>query len=159
MAVKDIWNKETYEASITATCFSWTPFDGWDARWGEDGPALKDDGQMRRLLELETAAVPLGAGPRKIARQIDELPSCGWCFGQCVEAICRNIGSGDPEAGQPCRCYTVSGERLNLMARYAACLDGWVKQVASLRRNTLREYGRPTMAVLDILSVIRVYCR
>ena len=99
-----IWNKGNYESSVTSTCFSGTPFCGsigWEARWGQDGPALKDDQHIRRLLELERAIRPVPPWAESIARQIDEMPPCGWCFPQYVEALCRNIGATDPDAEHP----------------------------------------------------------
>ena len=45
-----VWGKENYENSLTRNCFSFTPFCGtigWEATWGKDGPALKDNPQIR----------------------------------------------------------------------------------------------------------------
>jgi hypothetical protein len=129
-----IWNRDTYAASITSTCFSSTPYDtGWDGapQWDIDGAILQADLQMRRLLELEVAIQPVRVRATQIARQIEALPPCGWAFPQFIEAVCRNIGTGDPKAANPSGCYEVGGARLGLMAAYSVCLDGWLKGVAA----------------------------
>jgi hypothetical protein len=131
MAREPEWTKQAYQSSITSTCFSSTPYDaGWDARSNIDGRILQADAQMRRLLELEAAVRPVRVWAQQVARQIEKLPPCGWCFPQAVEAICTNIGAGDPAAAAPAACYTVGPNRLRLMGRYAVCLDGWLKQAA-----------------------------
>lgn len=128
----NVWNRENFESSITRTCFSSTPYDtGWDgaARWDIDGAVLQGDAEIARLLELEFAVRPVPVWAQKIARQVEQFPPCGWSFPQCVESICINIGAGDAEAKTPPHCYVVGRPRLQLMADYAVCLDGWLKQV------------------------------
>ncbi len=125
------WNRENFESSLTRTCFSSTPYDtGWDGapQWNIDGAVLQNDAEMRRLLELEWAVQPVPVWAQKVARQIEQMAPCGWCFPQCVQATCQNIGAGDAAAASPCGCYVVGTRRLQLMASYAACLDGWVKR-------------------------------
>ena len=130
------WTKHAFEASITRTCFSSTAFDaGWDGdpRFNIDGAVLQQDPEMRRLLELETAIRPAKVWAQKVARQIELFPPCGWCFPQVVQAVCTNIGAGDAAAVLPCGCYNVGSRRLDLIAGYACCLDGWLKAVSPER--------------------------
>lgn len=132
MTTDSDWCRDVYERSITRLCFASTPYDaGWDgdSRRSVDGKALQQDAQMRRLVEMETGIRPVPLWARKIAEQIGELAPCGWCFPQFVEAVYRNIGSGDAAAAHPCGCYNVGERRLQLMANYALCLDGWLKGV------------------------------
>ena len=124
------WNRENYDASVTRTCFSSTPYDtGWDGapQWNIGGSVLQNDPEMRRLLELEWAIRPVPVWAQKVARQIEEMAPCGWCFPQCIRAICQNIGADDAAAASPCGCYVVGEQRLHLMASYAVCLDAWLK--------------------------------
>jgi len=124
------WCRESYEASLTRHCFSGTPFCGsvgWEARWGEDGPALKDDPQMRQLVEMEVAVSPVSLWAQRICRQIDTLPDCGFAFPQHVESVCTNIGRQDAEAAKALKCYTVGPDRLRLLGSVALILDGWLK--------------------------------
>lgn len=119
------WNQENFEASLTRTCFSSTPY---DEGWGNEG--LRGDAEMRRLLELECTVQPVRGWVRRVVRQIEEFPPCGWCFPQYVETVCKGIGAGAAWGAWPApKCYTVGPDRLSLMARYAVCLDGWVKRV------------------------------
>jgi hypothetical protein len=78
-------------------------------------------------VELEQAAAPVPVWAQTICRQIDAMPPCGWAIPQHVEAVCSNIGRQDPEASIPPRCYSLGPERLQLMARVAMLLDGWLK--------------------------------
>jgi len=159
----EVWNRENFESSITRTCFSSTPYDaGWDgdARWNINGKVLQRDPEMRRLLELELDIRPVPVWVQKVARQIQEFPPCGWCFPQYVEAVCKNIGAGDAAAVAPCGCYTVGAHRLQLMANYAVCLDGWLKKVspetvaAELLQNAFDERDWPLIArkMWDVLG-------
>lgn len=130
------WTKDTYEASNTRACFSSTPYDtGWDGapQWGIDGAQLRNDPEMQTLLVLEGDIAPLSGRTRKIAGQVEQMPPCGWAFPQIVEAICANIGADDAGAMLPGACYCVGQERLDLLARYACCLDGWVKGATPAR--------------------------
>lgn len=131
-----LWDRDNFERSITRTCFSSTPYDaGWDGaeQWDINGTVLQHDDEMRRLLELEWEIRPVPVWGQKIARQIEEMPPCGWSFPQHVEAVCTNIGSGDAAAAFPSRCYVVGPDRLQLMADYAVCVDGWIKNISSLQ--------------------------
>ena len=119
------WDRAAYEASFTRHCFSWTPFDEWEARWGDR--CLKDDPNVRRLVELEQAASPIPVWAQTVCRQIDAMPPCGWSIPQHVEAVCQNIGRQDLEASMPPRCYSLGAERLELMSHIAMLLDGWLK--------------------------------
>jgi hypothetical protein len=123
--VDAVWQEEAYEASLTRTCFSSTAYDeGWS---NQD---VRNDTEMRRLLEMEHAVQPVRVWNRKVVRQIEEMPPCGWCFPEYVETVCRGIGAGAKwGAWSAPKCYTVGPERLALMAHYAVCLDGWVKRV------------------------------
>ena len=125
-----VWCRENYENSFTRDCFSFTPFCGsvgWEATWGDGGPALKDDPQIRRLIELEYAVRPVPLWAQRVARQIDEFPPCGAAFPQSVEAVCTNIGRRDAEALKTWRCYTPGPNRLDMLSRVALLLDGWLK--------------------------------
>ena len=129
----DTWNRDSYENSFTRNCFSGTPFCGsvgWEARWGKDGRALKDDTQIRRLVEMEFLIRPVPLWAQQIARQIDVLPYCGWGFPQHVAAVCTNIGRRDAEAARALRCFTVGPGRLALLANVALLLDGWLKRIS-----------------------------
>lgn len=126
------WSEDVYSGSLTSQCFSSTSYDaGWSGapEYGIDGAALRGDTGMRQLLELEIGASPLPNWARVVAQQIERLSPCGWSFPQATAAICRNIGAADPRAEEPCGCYTVGRQRLDLMAAYASCLDGWLKAV------------------------------
>jgi hypothetical protein len=126
--------KQTYETSFTRNCFSFTPFCGsvgWLATWGEDGPALNQNPQIRRLVELECAVIPVPLWAQRVARQIDTLPPCGWSFPQHVEAVSTNIGRHDAEATTTLRCYTPGPGRLAMLSHIALLLDGWLKQVSA----------------------------
>jgi hypothetical protein len=130
----DFWCDDLYSGSLTSQCFSSTSYDaGWNGapEYGIDGAALQGDTEMRRLLELEMRASPLPNWARVVARQVERLAPCGWSFPQATSAICRNIGAADPCAEEPQGCYAVGQRRLDLMAAYAACLDGWLKRVPS----------------------------
>ncbi len=118
------WNRKRYEASVMRTCFVATPYGDTSAA---DRPALQNDPQMHRLLELEASLAPLPDWARGIAGQIARLSPLGWAMPHCVEAICQNIGAGDPEADRPSACYHIGPHRLQLMTDYAICLDGWLK--------------------------------
>ena len=82
---------------------------------------------MRGLLELEWACRPVPAWARQVARQIANLPPCGWCLLQAVEAICTNIGAGDEDAAHPHGCHRVGPHQIQLMSDYAVCLAGWLR--------------------------------
>ncbi len=126
-----VWNKHNYENSLTRYCFPFTPFCGsvgWEAKWGKDGPALKDDAQIRQLLEMEYAIRPVPLWAQRIARQVEMFPSCGWGFPQHAEAVCTNIGRRDADAARSLQCYTVGPGRLGLLGDVALLLDGWVKR-------------------------------
>lgn len=127
------WNRETYESSFTRNCFSFTPFCGsvgWDARWGKDGPLLRDNAQIRQLVEMECAVQPVPLWAQQVARQIDEFPPCGWSFPQQVEAVSTNIGRGNALDSQALRCFSPGPERLAVISHVALLLDGWLKDVA-----------------------------
>lgn len=136
------WDRAAYEASLTRHCFSWTPFCGtvgWEAAWGDR--RLKEDLNMRGLVELERVASPVPVWAQMVCRQIDTMPPCGWAVPQHVEAVCTNIGRQDAEAAVPPRCYSLGPERLGLMAQVAMLLDGWLKnlepdEVAALLEST-----------------------
>ena len=128
-----VWCRENYENSFTRHCFSATPFCGsvgWEATWGEDGSALKESPQIRRLVELEYAVRPVPLWAQRVARQIDEFPPCGSAFRQSVEAVCTNIGRHDAEALKTLRCYTPGPSRLAMLSHVALLLDGWLKSVS-----------------------------
>ena len=86
---------------------------------------------MRRLLEMEVALRPVPLWAQAVARQVQSMAPCGWCFPQFVEVVCMNIGARDAAAADPKRCYDVGPHRLALMANFAVCLDGWLKGVSS----------------------------
>ncbi len=162
--METLWNREAFEASITRACFSSTPYDvGWegDPKGEIDGGVLQSDQQMRRLLEMETALRPMPQWAHAIARQVAGLPPCGWCFPRYVEAVCINIGCGDPEAAAPHGCYDVGPRRMALLANFAVCLDGWLKGIAAdvvaveLRQHTTvngRDWGRFARQVHTVLG-------
>ncbi|MBN1917606.1 MAG: hypothetical protein JW889_06825 [Verrucomicrobia bacterium] len=151
------WDRTTYEASLTSRCFSWTPFCEWEARWGDR--CLKDDLHVRRLVELEQAASPIPLWAQMVCRQIDAMPPCGWAIPQHVEAVCTNIGRQDAEACIPPRCYSLGPERLELMARIAVLLDGWVKGLdpdeVAAGLEQLDGHGRPWWCLVhDVWGVL-----
>lgn len=129
-------NREDYERSFTRHCFSSTPFCGsvgWDATWGDGGPALNQNPQIRRLLELEYAVTPVPLWAQLVARQVDQLPPCGWSFPQHLEAVCTNIGRNDAAAAKASGCYTPGPNRLAMLSRVALLLDAWLKKIPSGR--------------------------
>jgi hypothetical protein len=74
------WTKENYEASVTRSCFSSTPYDtGWDGapQWDINGAVLRNDVEMQALFALEGAITPVRGKMRNIARQIERMPPCG----------------------------------------------------------------------------------
>ena len=118
------WNRKHYDVSVARTCFVSTPY-GDDP--GADRPAPQNDPEMQRLLEIEASLDPLPNWALEIARQIARLSPFGWAMPHCIEAICQNIGAGDPEAAKPSACYHIGPHRLQLMTDYAICLEGWLK--------------------------------
>jgi hypothetical protein len=158
-----IWNRDTFEGSLTRMCFSSTPYDaGWDGDrgLGIDGTVLQGDRQMRRLVEMEVALRPVGVRTQQMAMQVKGMPPCGWCFPQFVEAVCTNLGADDPHAATPCGCYVVGGRRLELMANCALCLDAWAKAVPPATTATAlqqragdgRDWSRIARNVFDALG-------
>jgi hypothetical protein len=118
------WNNKHYDASVTRTCLAGTPYG--DAG-GADRPAPQNDPEMHRLLELEASLSPLPNWARGVTQQIARLSPFGWAMPYCVEAICQNIGAGDPEAARPSAFCHIGQHRLQLMTDYAICLEGWLK--------------------------------
>ena len=128
--MKATGDRESFDSSITPTCFPATLWpsprsaqDEWQAVSAESG----GDSDMRRLLEMEWACRPVPAWARQVARQIGNLPPCGWCLLQAVEAICKNIGAGDGDAAHPHGCHRVGPHQTQLMSDYAVCLSGWLR--------------------------------
>jgi len=127
--VETIWNRENCDQSFMRTAFSFTPYDGWDSTIYR--PAFKDNPQLRRLLELEWAIRPVPVWVQKIVRQIDQTPPCGAFFVQQIEALCTNIGRKDAHAVPTGSCYSVGQARLELLAHFCVCLDGWLKKASA----------------------------
>jgi len=125
--------RTNYERSFTRHCFSSTPFCGsvgWDAAWGEGGPALNQNPQIERLIELEYAVAPVPLWAQLVARQVDQLPPCGWAFPQHLETVCTNTGRHDAAAVKTSGCYTPGPNRLAMLSNVALLLDGWLKETS-----------------------------
>jgi hypothetical protein len=128
--MKATGDRESFDSSITPTCFpasAWpSPRTGQDS-WQAVSAASGGDSDLRRLLEMERACRPVPAWARQVARQIGNLPPCGWCLLQAVEAICKNIGAADGDAAHPHGCHRVGPHQMQLMSDYAVCLNGWLR--------------------------------
>lgn len=125
------WCKETYEASASSRCWSFTPYeDGWDAgrkrRWD-----LSADEELKAIVAMELA---LGGAPGWAARIVETsflwLPVCGHYlfplpYVECVSAI----GSETPPEFVH-GCYTIDAEQKLAMQDYCLCLDAWLAGAA-----------------------------
>jgi hypothetical protein len=123
----DAWN-DKYKASLTRKCLT---ANGYGSQQGapQAGTAAKDP-EIRYLLKLECSLGTLPEWAREITNQIALLPAQGWAMPHCIEAICQNIGASDPEKAKPSASYRIGPHRLQLMADYAICLDGWLKALS-----------------------------
>jgi hypothetical protein len=128
--MKATGDRESFDDSITTTCF---PATVWPSprtagdEWQAVSAASDVDADMRRLLEMERACGPVPTWARQVARQIGNLPPCGGCLLQAVEAICKNIGAADGDAAHPHGCHRVGPHQMQLMSDYAVCLGGWLR--------------------------------
>jgi len=119
------WNNKKYQASLTSQCLQPPK----EAELQElDTEYVKKDAEILFLLKQESSLAPLPDWARQIVHQVAVLPAMGWAMPHCIEAICQNIGVGDPERASPSARYRIGPHRLGILADYAICLEGWLKE-------------------------------
>ncbi len=121
------WNRESYEASVSSRCWSWTPYDdGWEncLKWGGD---LQHDTELQAIvaMEGELGEVPAWA-LSVVTGPIQCVASCGHLtFPRSYLDALRAIGAGQcPPLHHT--CYTVDRRHKRRLQDLALLLDAWL---------------------------------
>ncbi|MCG2660574.1 MAG: hypothetical protein L6437_10060 [Kiritimatiellae bacterium] len=121
------WSKSLYENSASSRCWWFTPYDdGWDVSV-KHGPDLREDKELRAIVEMEAGLDPLPEWARKIAEtSIRSVPPCGhYTFPKAYLETVNAIGRSQPQSFLH-TCFTVDSKRKRQMADYCLCLDAWL---------------------------------
>ena len=122
-----IWNKETYEASVSSRCWWYT---AWDHGWGRcaqyGSSDLSGDEDLRQIVAMEEEMGPVPEWACRIVEgPVNFLPACGhYRFPQAYLEAVDAIGSEIPPAFIH-GCYTCDSARKMQMEDYLLCLDAW----------------------------------
>jgi len=121
------WSKETYERSVTSSCWWYTAYDAnWDecAKYGHD---LREDAELREIVRLETQLQPIPDWAVEIVRgTIRNIPPCGHhTFPAAYLRVVDAIGNQQPVAFNY-SCYTADATRKREAMDYCFCLDAWL---------------------------------
>jgi hypothetical protein len=124
------WSKETYESSVSAGCWWYTAYSGWDTshQYGHD---LRQDAELREIVRMEWALRPVPAWAEAVVRgAIGSVPPCGhYTFPLAYLRVIDAIGSQTPLTFSYA-CYTAGADRKREAQDYCLCLDGWLAGAA-----------------------------
>ncbi len=120
------WTRETYEASVSSRSWWFTPYGGgWDAS-AQLGADLREDDELRAIVEMERALPAVPAWAERVVDCLPHLPPpCGhYRFPRsCLEAVVM-IGSETAPAFVH-GCYTADAARKERALDYVFLLDAW----------------------------------
>jgi hypothetical protein len=126
MAAAFEWSKATYDSSVSAGCWWYTAYSGWDTshQYGHD---LRQDAELREIVRMEWALRPVPAWAEAIVRgAICCIPPCGhYTFPLAYLRVVDAIGSQTPITFHYA-CYTADATRKREAQDYCLCLDGWL---------------------------------
>ena len=126
------WSKQTYEDSISSSCWWYTPYDdGWDDSHGHEHD-LREDAELREIVRVEASLGPLPDWAREIVQKtIANIPPCGhYSFPAAYLRVADAIGKQEPASFNYC-CFTADADRKREAMDYCLCLDGWLAGAAA----------------------------
>ena len=92
------WSKENFEKSLSGSCWWYTAYDGgWDDSH-KYGYNLRDDTELKEIVQTEFSLRPIPAWAADIAtRTIGNIPPCGhYSFPEAYIKVVDAIGSQQP---------------------------------------------------------------